>query len=181
MMQGIFPDYLFIKKYFYRRDKIMRNIFTLIIASAILILPFSGVIPQEMSNITFINELADKNQATFSDGVRFFVMVTERKTLNYNESLNALKEKSIVDKDIDLDGKSPLRKGILAMMIANKLDLDDSLLFKIFRINRYAFRACAAEGIMDYNGNEYDTMTGGELIEIMTNVSEVYDRAGGNQ
>lgn len=155
--------------------------YLLIIASVILLLPLSWAMPQETGNITFINGLADRNQVTFSEGVRFFVMVTERKTLDFNQSLNELKSKNIIDKDTEIDGKSPLRKGDLAMMIANKLDLNDSLLFKIFKINRYAFRACAAEGIMHYDGNEYDTMTGGELIEIMTAVSEYNESKGGKQ
>ena len=36
----------------------------------------------------------------------------------------------------------------------------------------YAFRACVAHGIMDHDGSEWDKISGEELIEIMSKVTE---------
>ena len=57
-------------------------------------------------------------------------------------------------------------------MVVRFLKLDDSLLYNITRAKRYAFRLCVSEGIMKFNGSEYDKISGSELIEVVSKVSE---------
>jgi hypothetical protein len=63
-------------------------------------------------------------------------------------------------------------------MIAGKLNLGDSLMYMILPLERYAFKACIAENIMQTEGSEWDAVSGGELIEIMTAVSVILETGG---
>ena len=153
----------------------MKNI---IILFCILFLYSGQVFSQNaITHIDFINEVADKNQTTFEDGVYFFVMVMGKNPGSFEKNINYLNKEGLT-KGINLQKDSPLRRGAFALMMARHLDLQDSLLFLIFKTERYAYRVCAANGIMSYEGSEWDTLSGGELIEIMTKVSEL---SGGNE
>ena len=128
--------------------------------------------PQDISNVIFINELADKDEVTFGEAVRFFVMTIGKKPGSFKNNLRVLNKNGILT-GIDTKRGDLIRKGTLALMIARYLDLKDLLLYKILKIRRYAFRACVANDIMHYNASEWDRISGGELIEIMTKVSDV--------
>ncbi len=128
--------------------------------------------PQNISNLIFINELADKDEVTFKDAVRFFVITIGKQPKNHKRNLQILKKGGVME-GINSDKNTLIRKGTLSLMIARHLDLKDSLLFMIFKFERYAFKTCVANGIMHYNASEWDRISGGELIEIMTNVSEM--------
>lgn len=151
--------------------------FTVFIVTAIMLL-YSQVYSQNMGNITFINDLADKEEVTFEEAITFFVMVTENKTQSYESNLQLLQSRGILSGNISTDKNDPLKRGLLAGMIAEKLELGDSLLYMILPIERYAFRACVAEDIMQVEGSEWDTISGGELIEIMTAVSVILETGG---
>lgn len=127
---------------------------------------------QDISNLTFINELADRKSVTFEEAVRFFVLATGERPGNFKKNIRILQTKDLL-KDIDEKKDSKLRRGVISLMISSYLDLKDSLLYKFFKTERYAFRACVANGIMHYNGSEWDIIGGGELIEIMDRVTEM--------
>ncbi|MBN2038520.1 MAG: hypothetical protein JW864_00660 [Spirochaetes bacterium] len=128
-------------------------------------------------NINFINEVADKEKATFSEGVHFFIMVMGESPGTFNKNIAFLNKEGIT-KGITQSENTPLRRGTFALMMARHLDCKDTLLFRIFETERYAYRACTANGIMSHEGSEWDILSGGELIEIMTKVSEL---SGGNE
>ncbi len=145
-------------------------ILTLFIVCTFFCIP--QAFPQDISNLIFINELADKDEITFEEGVRFFVLTIGKRPQSYKKNLRTLQKGGILE-GIDSDKDTPIRKGTLALMIARHLDLKDHLLFKIFKFKRYAFKACVANGIMHYNASEWDRISGGEMIEIMNIVSEM--------
>ena len=148
------------------------------ILSCILILFSIQAFSQNTTkNINFINEVADKDKTTFAEGVHFFVMVMGNKPGSFVKNIKFLNKEGIT-KGISLKKESPLRRGAFALMMARHLDLKDSLLYMIFKTERYAYRACITNGIMSHEGSEWDTLSGGELIEIMTKVSEL---TGGNE
>ncbi len=132
---------------------------------------------QNISNIVFINEIADKDEANYDDGVRFFMLLTGRKPGSFEENIVKLNNEGITQ-GIQLTKDSPLRRGALALMVARYLNLKDSFFYRIFKTERYAYRACIASDLMNYEGSEWDRLSGGELIEIMTKVS---DLSGGNE
>ncbi len=144
---------------------------------SLIILFSSQLYAQNISNIELINSVADKETATFSDGVTFFLLVMGQTPKSFEQNIAFLNSEGIT-KGIALKKDSPLRRGAFALMMARHLDLGDSLLYRIFKTERYAYRACAASEIMSYDGSEWDILSGGELLEIITKVSEI---TGGNE
>lgn len=152
----------------------MKKIVIIIIT---IFLSAAQIYAQNVSNVAFINEIADKNTVTFADGVNSILIILGEKPKSFFENLKTLDNKGITKGIVKAEG-SPLHKGTFALMIARYLNLKDSLMFKIFESERYAFRACAANNIMNYAGSEREILSGGEMIEIMTKVSEF---GGGNE
>ena len=148
----------------------------IIILTISCILLSSQIYGQKISQVTFINEIADKEQVTYGEGIQFFLMVIEKKIGSFQENVNFLNKEGLT-KGITLTKDSPLRRGTLSLILARHLKLSDSLLYNIFKSERYAYRACAAKEIMEYDGSEWEILSGGELVEIMTKVSEML---GGN-
>jgi len=152
------------------------------IAIAILLIMTIPLAAQRRSraveHVTFIHEIADKEYVTFGDAVSFFVLILgkEQESL-FSKNVDILKAAGIT-RGLDYAENTTARKGMIAALIADYLKLGDSLFYLIFRTERYAFRACIAHGIMDYDASEWDRVSGGELIEIMSKVSE---RASGGK
>lgn len=143
----------------------MKLLYMILLAAAMTVLP-SIASAQESDSLAFINSLDSKKAATFSDAVIFMAYIVNGHTLGFKADLASLKAKGIVTNVYD--AKDPLKRGNLAKMIAIKLKLKESLLFNITGSERYAFRACSAAGIMPARRSEYDTLSGTELIEIMS-------------
>lgn len=132
---------------------------------------------QNITNIDFINTTADKDTASFEDGVHFFMLTSQKKIQSFEENMKLLNKEGITT-GINYAKTAGLKRGALALMIARYLKLTDSLFYAVFNTQRYAYRACAANNIMSYDGSEWDILSGGELVEIMTKVSE---KTGGNE
>jgi hypothetical protein len=133
---------------------------------------------QTIKNVTFIHEISEKDAVSFGDAVRFLILIIGIEPTNTLASdLDILKGAGIT-RGLNYTENEPMKKGMLAIIIADYLKLGDSLLYMIFPTQRYAFTACIANGIMDYDASEYDSISGGELIEIMSKVSE---RASGGK
>ena len=115
---------------------------------------------QDMLQIAFINELDGKSVATYGDALRMF-----RFQVRTIEGSDSYLIKGYYD---DLR----LTKGMASLMIARFLHLNKSLMYNIFRGERYAYRACLAEKLFSRDGCENDLMTGPELIELFSRVNE---------
>ena len=142
-----------------------------IVLALVLALASSGLVGQSMGDLNFINDLGDKKHATFGDAVKFMVLETGQNSTSFAADLALLGRKGISKGYESRKEKDPVRKGVLARMVARRLNLGDSLFYRIFGAERYAFRACAAAGIMTSNGSEWDIVSGDELVEIMNQVS----------
>jgi hypothetical protein len=133
-----------------------------------LIFIASSVFSQE---INFINELSGKKVVTFADGVKMYMYALGKAPAGFVADVAVLKEMNML-KARTYDKDAPLRRGMLALMVARHLKLKGSIMFLIFDTRRYAHRACVAERIMDINTSEFDLLTGDELLEVMAIVSE---------
>ncbi len=142
-----------------------------ILAAFLLLLCSQKIFSQDMGNIAFINAVADKQEVTNKEAVKFFLLIIGEAPQTYDINLNTLKSQELIDMNADIPGDMPLKRGLLASMIARKLNLSDSLLYLLLDFERFALRACKADDIMQYNTGEYDVISGGELIEIMTAMS----------
>ncbi len=133
--------------------------------------------PEIVADVAYINTVADKPVATVGDGMKLYVLSLGIDGGDFKANMNLLLKAGIL-KHTDYIETAPLRRGTLARMIARHLKLNDSFFFNLFGTERYAFRACIAEEIMDYDGSEWDKLSGGELLEILRRVSE--KTGGGN-
>ena len=131
-----------------------------------------------VKNVTFVHEIAEKDAVNFGDTVRFLVLILGKEPTNTLASDLAILKGAGITAGLQYAESIPMKKGMLALILADYLKLGDSLFYMIFKTQRYAFTACIANGIMDYDASEYDSVSGGELIEIMSKVSE---RASGGK
>jgi hypothetical protein len=143
------------------RSKVLVTLF-------LFIFPFSLVSAQE---INFINSLADKKAVTFEDGVKMYMYTLGKVPAGFNADVAILKGLKLL-KAKTYDKDKPLRRGMLALMVARHLKLKGSFFYLLFDTERYAHRACVADGIMNATTSELDKMTGDELLETMSIVAE---------
>ncbi|MBN1533077.1 MAG: hypothetical protein JXA20_10480 [Spirochaetes bacterium] len=128
--------------------------------------------PQDSAG--FINTLGDKETATFGDAVTLFSYVINRTPRGFQQDRAALNETGLL-RNMDYDQNRSLRRGILARMIARHMHLKGSLMYLIFGTERYAYTACVAGGIMDPGGSEWDVLSGEELIEAITRMTDAME------
>ena len=147
-----------------------KRIKTAVLFSSIIF--FSAVLSaQDMGQLEWLSSLDSKSSATYGDAVKLFAYQAEGKSSNFTLDSAALGRRGLA-----LDGYSEseeLSRGMLAKMTARYLDLGGSLMYIIFKTERYAFRACVAGGIMRGDGSENDLISGPELVEVMNRISEV--------
>jgi hypothetical protein len=132
-------------------------IFLIIFGTAI----FTNQVIAQVDEVSYINDIGKKNIATVNDGLKLFKLVIEKKQ-------PAAKD--------DPANNVPLKKGFIALMVANNLNLTDSVIFTLFKKERYAFRACAAHNLLNADGSENDLMSGEELIEFLRLASDYKDK-----
>ena len=142
-----------------------------IIMVSALVLFSTSLFAQSMEDLNFINDLGEKKQTTFGDAVKFMVFEMDMNSTSFARDLSILSDKGIAT-GYTYGKDDILRKGVIARMVARYLKLDDSVFYRLFGTERYAFRACVAAGIMVSDGSERDRVTGDELIEIMRRVSK---------
>lgn len=128
------------------------------------------VFSQDMGSIAFINDLSEKKEASYGDAVKLFALTAGRRSAGFKADLQYLLNEKIAWGSGYAE-TAPLRRGTLALLAARYLKLDDSLMFAIFKVRRYAVAACVANELMSSDGGEWDVLSGGELIEVMGIIS----------
>jgi hypothetical protein len=109
--------------------------------------------------------LAEKPVATVEDAVVLFMMSTDGTSQGYAKDAATLAAKGILPKVYD--PKTPATMGLVAYMIAKQANIKHSLMFNIFKSQRYAVFACIAAGYLPANAGEGVALSGVELMEIM--------------
>ena len=122
---------------------------------------------QDVDKLFFIHSMENKEFTTFEDAVSIFIVIQGSTLSDYETNLQSLIVAKILDRK-EYSKEMILKRGLLSLMIASYLDLEDSLLFYFFRTERYAFNTCVSYDIMDNNQSEWDKISGLELIEIMS-------------
>ncbi len=110
-------------------------------------------------------QLSQKPVATVEDAVTLFMLSTDGKSAGYAKDAAALAEKGILPKVYD--PQAPATMGLVAYMMAKKANIRHSLMFNIFKSQRYAVFACIAAGYLPGNAGENVTLSGVELMEVM--------------
>lgn len=109
--------------------------------------------------------LAQKPVATVEDAVTLFVLTTDGKSGGFSKDAETLKVKGILPKVYD--PQAPATIGMVAYMMARQANITHSLMFNIFKSQRYAVFACIAAGFLPSDAGENVTLSGVELMEIM--------------
>jgi len=110
-------------------------------------------------------KLAEKPLVTVEDAVTLFMLTTDGKTQGFTKDTQALKAKGILPKEYNAN--APATMGLVAYMIAKQENLKHSLMFTLFKSQRYAVFACIAAGYLPANAGENIKLSGVELMEIM--------------
>ncbi|MGQ9842895.1 MAG: hypothetical protein ACUVRK_04945 [Spirochaetota bacterium] len=113
----------------------------------------------------FAVKLAQKPIATVEDAVTLFMLSTDGKSTGYTKDAETLKQQKLLPKVYD--AHAPATMGLVAYMIAKKENLKHSLMFNIFKSQRYAVFACIAAGYVPASAGEHSKLSGVELMEIM--------------
>ena len=142
----------------------------LIIMSIALSIMFL-TLPAFSNSVQFVNQVADKQEVTFGDVVKFFVFVTEGRSVSFEADLAILTQKNITQ-GINLKENDVINLGTLSLMCARALNLKNTLLYNVFKNRRYAVRACIAAGIIPDNSGGYDKVSGEALIQVMRRVEK---------
>lgn len=141
----------------------------------VLLLMWSTAMPQD--SVTFINKLGEKDKAIFSDAVTLFMYATNKNPQGFTQDFNTLKQAGLL-KNMEYDADRTLRRGMLARIVARHMKLTGSFMYLIFGTERYAYTACIDKGLMDADGSEWDPLTGEEVIEVFSRMTEQME---GNQ
>jgi hypothetical protein len=126
---------------------------------------------QSQESVTFINALGEKDTATFGNAVTIFMYVINQTPKNFSQDNAALTARGI-SAGMEYGADRPLRRGMIAKMVARHMDLRGSLMYNIFGTERYAYTACVDGGVMDPYGSEWDVLSGEELIEVISRMTE---------
>jgi len=147
----------------------MKNFFKYIITISLVLISLTAF-SQSTNQIDILNRLDVKKQATFGDAVKLFSLQIDNRSGSFAADLAKLKSQGLI-KNSYTEGKS-LTKGNIALLTAKYIKLSDNLFYKVFGSERYAFRACVAAGIMKTDSSENDMVTGPQLIEILSKISQ---------
>ena len=134
-----------------------------------ILLIFSSAYAQDMNQLNFIHSLDSKGAATYGDAVKLFAASTGAKTGSFASESALLNEQGLA---LNYEEDAPLTRGMAALMTAKYLNLKGSFMYLIFNIERYAYRACIADSLMPGNGSEFDKLSGPELLELMSLISD---------
>ena len=144
-----------------------------IILLMLFLFPMTSFSQGKLNSLNFTEKLGSKKTVTIKDGVTFFMFVLNKKPGNFNKDVAELQKLGILKKKKkEYNEDSHLRLGFLSNMIVRYLKLDDSMMYQIFKSDRYAYRICTAEGITSEGASEWNKLSGEELIEIMSIVIE---------
>lgn len=103
--------------------------------------------------------------------------IDRKAAATYGDAVTLFKAETKKDVYLDYKNDATLTRGMVALMTAKYLDLKGSFMYNLFGTERYAVRACIAEGIMDEDSSGNDIMSGADLIEVLGRIALVKGEA----
>lgn len=133
----------------------------------LLILP--SAYAQDMNQLDFIHSLDSKASAAYGDAVKIFSASAGGRGGDFTSESAFLNEQGLA---LKYNEDAPLTRGMAALMTARYLNLKGSFMYLIFKSERYAYRACIASSLMPGDASEFDKLSGPELLELMSLISD---------
>lgn len=125
---------------------------------------------QNAVEIEWLSQLDKKSAASYGDAVTLFMYQLNKPSSGFEQDSATLSSEGIALRSYSRE--SFLTKGMLSKMTSVYLKLSGSLMYNITGFERYAFKACIAEGIFSDEGSESDIVSGPVLIEVFSKISE---------
>lgn len=148
----------------------MKKIGLLMVVLLVLIFPLQLV----GQSTQFFIDLANKEYASVADGLQMIAYLADLDGAILQGGSSAilaeLQSRGIVEEE-EVQINEELTKGFLANMIMKTLDLGGGMWYSITGADRYAYRELVFKGIITSVGSEYQGMSGGELIAIISRAS----------
>jgi len=129
--------------------------------------------PDRMFSLQFANSISDKGTVTFGEVVKFFLLTLHGHFIDFEEDLAYLVRHNIAQ-GIKLGENDEINMGTLSLMTARTLELNNTLLYNIFKNKRYAVRACIAADLIPNNSGGLDKVSGEKLIELMRKIAHIW-------
>ncbi len=143
----------------------------LLLAAAGMLFAASASFGQSTNEIEWLGQIDKKQTVTYGDAVDMFMFQTGKKPSSFENDSAAL-----VSDGFGLAGytqESPLTRGMLAKMTAKYLDLGGSFMYIFLKTERYAWKACIANGIFPEEGSSTDKMSGAAMLEVFSKISDI--------
>ncbi len=148
----------------------MKKLFMILTALAVLIQTVSSF-SQGIGEIELLNQLDKKMTASYGDAVSLFMLQKGKSPSVFEQDSAALLSEGIGLKGYNQD--AILTKGMLSKMTTEYLKLRGSFMYLIFSSERYAFKVCVANEIFTPDGSSSDKLTGPEILEVFSRISEL--------
>lgn len=148
----------------------MKKLFMILTVLAILLQTDSSF-SQGIGEIELLNQLDKKMTASYGDAVSLFMFQKGKNPSTFEQDSSALLSEGIGLNGYNQD--STLTKGMLSKMTAEHLKLSGSFMYLIFSSERYAFKVCVANEIFTPDGSNSDKLTGPEVLEVFSKISEL--------
>ena len=132
--------------------------------------------PAPSIDLEYFQKLLTKKHASYSDACQVLVIVmgAQIQLKDFPSQFTFLKDRGVIPKDYlqNFHPDKPLKKGLAAYMFCRALRIKGGLWLRIFGASqRYCLKELVFENIMR-DGNEQDTVSGEELIVILTRAAE---------
>ena len=128
--------------------------------------------PFDPIDIVYFAKLMPKKVVFRYDACKALVVLVgvEDEYIDLNSQVAFLKKRNLLPKkhQSEFDPMQPLRRGLVAYMFCEALDIKGGLILRIFGMSqRYALKELAFQGIMS-SGNVNDIVSGEELVLVFT-------------
>jgi len=149
----------------------MKKIYLFLTAASAVFFLAGTIYAQNTGEIEWLAQIDKKPAVTYNDAVNLFVYQTGKNPSTFEQDSTALASEGIALQGYN--GDTPLTKGMLSKMTAGYLKLEGSLMYNFFKTERYAFKACIANGIFKEDGSQYDRLSGPAMIEVFSKINEI--------
>lgn len=136
--------------------------------------------PFVYADIGYFREIADRKVTTINDGCKVITMFLrlDKEYPDFNSQFQMLKYKGIVPYNLEAQPDVPLRKGVLAYMVAKALGIKGGVIMRLFGVSqRYALKECVFLDLM-MEENAREIVEGKELIGVLLRMEKYQEERG---
>lgn len=133
--------------------------------SLVFVLFSAGIFAQSAEKVT---EIINSEQATYGQAAYLTCMALDLVKQNATEknALEVLKVSGVIEEGVEISDTLTMKN--LAWICANAWDVKGSLMFKIARNPRYAFKQMRSDDVIPYGTDPSKIPSGHDLLNVVT-------------